>query len=287
MSISNVILKANAPSIGEQIRINHEDCPAGTDTKQRLYIKIPEDNSNLIIGYCHNCGEHGTMIDSNRRYHSTSPRTASQKDEKLRIPDDAEFDIDKWPGPATAWVYQYGFTSDDLKKFGWAYLPNQHRVLIPICPGVVYEPSSYTESGYQLRRIVNNPKIPKYTTAKNCEVVLWSRLTDHTPGKTIVICEDALSAKKIDLTDMRGLPLLGTHASKEDLFNLSKRSNRAPIVVWLDNDSEVVSKKAKEIAKFLSMVHEEEVYIVDKVADPKMCGLTEIRTTCEVAEHVT
>ena len=43
----------------KQYRFNHTDCPAGSDHRQRLYIKIPEDQPWTRVAYCHNCGLSG------------------------------------------------------------------------------------------------------------------------------------------------------------------------------------------------------------------------------------
>lgn len=43
---------------GEQIHVNHDKCPAGLDTKRRLYIKRTEDD-RYILAYCHNCSLSG------------------------------------------------------------------------------------------------------------------------------------------------------------------------------------------------------------------------------------
>jgi hypothetical protein len=44
---------------GDQVHVNHQLCPAGVDTKKRLYLKQIEDGK--ILGYCHHCGESGIL----------------------------------------------------------------------------------------------------------------------------------------------------------------------------------------------------------------------------------
>jgi len=46
---------------GEQVRINHTECTAGSDTRKRLYIK---NKGSHIVAYCHNCGLKGGKRNS-------------------------------------------------------------------------------------------------------------------------------------------------------------------------------------------------------------------------------
>ena len=49
---------------GETIRVNHEDCYAGEDTRRRLYITRVQADPTLLVGYCHNCGT-GDRVKTN------------------------------------------------------------------------------------------------------------------------------------------------------------------------------------------------------------------------------
>ena len=40
---------------GETVRYNHTDCPAGEDTRRRLYLTRPHADPTWVLGYCHNC----------------------------------------------------------------------------------------------------------------------------------------------------------------------------------------------------------------------------------------
>jgi hypothetical protein len=44
----------------DEYRFNHEGCPAGEDTRGRLYAKITEDRKLLLL-HCFNCGKSGAV----------------------------------------------------------------------------------------------------------------------------------------------------------------------------------------------------------------------------------
>jgi hypothetical protein len=46
--------------LDKQWHVNHDGCPAGTDTKKRLYVKAV-DTYGKWIGYCHHCNDSGVV----------------------------------------------------------------------------------------------------------------------------------------------------------------------------------------------------------------------------------
>lgn len=57
---------------GQQIHVNHINCPAGSDTKKRLYLKRAKDGA-VVLGYCHHCSTKGVLrLKSNRPIKSLS-----------------------------------------------------------------------------------------------------------------------------------------------------------------------------------------------------------------------
>lgn len=44
---------------GETDHINHDDCPAGEDTKGRLYVT--KTDNGMLLAYCHHCGGKGVV----------------------------------------------------------------------------------------------------------------------------------------------------------------------------------------------------------------------------------
>ncbi len=45
-------------------RVNHDDCPAGTDNKRRLYVTRKEDGH--VVAYCYNCGYSGATSGTSK-----------------------------------------------------------------------------------------------------------------------------------------------------------------------------------------------------------------------------
>lgn len=44
---------------GDQVNVNHKECPSGVDTKRRLYLK--RIDGGKVLGYCHHCGSKGLL----------------------------------------------------------------------------------------------------------------------------------------------------------------------------------------------------------------------------------
>ena len=72
---------------GETVRINHDPCPSGVDTKRRLYITRVQADPRKVIAYCHNCQDDGGLLTKeyerfrNRHaYKTSSPSTPDCKE---------------------------------------------------------------------------------------------------------------------------------------------------------------------------------------------------------------
>jgi len=260
---------------GDQTNINHTDCPAGTDIKERLYIKRPEDNVNVVIGYCHNCQLSGITRLAPRRYKSPLKAEASEEeDEVVRFPSDAVFEPRLWPNHAYYWPCCYSVTPDMMRALGLAYVPSQDRILIPFGePRIRYGAGIKSTNGYQLRRLVDNPNQPKYLTVRPKDKPIVPNILDSSERKEslvpIVLVEDALSAIRVYSAGYIGVSLSGTHMRKEDMFQLSKTYPYHSIVVWLDNDNKEVREHAAKIQDFLRLVHKKKVVRIRSNSDPK------------------
>ena len=282
----------NQLKAGEQRRLNHTDCPAGEDTRYRLYIKRPEDKHNLVLGYCHNCGN-GTSVYMGASRYSTDRRTSAgeaEDDVPCTVPKDAEFDPDIWPTSALAWLYQYELDHGDIRAMRLAYVPSFHRVLIPFYgeSDDNYEPGDAI-NGYQLRRIQSDSVLPKYITYRDRHTgdkKVLSKSKDKHQDEIIVICEDVLSAYKIYKTGTaRSLPLRGTHWTREQRFELYKEFPNARYLIWLDNDSKIVNEAAESYRNYLEFLGADDVHIVDvHHTDPKVYNEKMIRRIID--EHI-
>lgn len=97
-----LIRNAVLPEEYEQVRVNHEGCPAGEDRRRRLYVKRV---SGGLIAYCHNCGDHGYV----RRDASIEDIEAWLEGEKKKIEEITPFfelpsDV-MWPDSLLDWPH--------------------------------------------------------------------------------------------------------------------------------------------------------------------------------------
>jgi len=190
---------------GEQIHINHRDCEAGTDTKRRLYIK---EETNGYLFYCHHCGKSGSYYKDKFRSLAAIKKSGSVGESSSRhvsLPTDFESDTKKWDSKARAWVYQYGITEEEIRKYGLGYSPKNGRVVLPS-----WEDGKLL--GYQMRKIFPTDPLPKYVTYYNKKNYVWKDLIST--NSILVLCEDVLSAIKLHRY-YGSIALLGTHLHKD------------------------------------------------------------------------
>lgn len=249
---------AHAPdAIGAQRAINHTDCPAGIDRKQRLYIKR---TLNGVVAYCHHCGKKGAAFKHSGEAvwhaleHAPVSREAVREGIELLKYEDAlrwveyyEHDCRPAPTPSSmmvAWADRKGFQAGALfsearAKYG---APDGEA------PGLIFpiRASDGRVVGVQVRRdfgIRNRMKGPKYETK------LLEKTAPYTYGNTVeqrevVLVEDYLSAQRL-APHIAAVPLYGS--SMPDGF-LAHLLNFYALVVWLDNDKPEVMEAATNIA---------------------------------------
>ncbi|CAB4217415.1 TOPRIM domain containing protein [uncultured Caudovirales phage] len=237
--ISIKLLRTNAPkNMGEQVHINHEGCPAGTDTKKRLYIKrVPGG----ILGYCHHCNSPGFIAQI-----SPEGRDLSKwlKGADVDIPDVSAskfWDMPRTVGyfsagiPSTDWIEKY-FKEVNLKYIAPLWDDNSQVLL------TIYPFDNDTPIGYQIRNTVKKPKyLTKYfsgapTRGDAAWFIDYKRCCRV---KLLVITEDYLSAYKIYNAlygrDMAVVALLKTTASDTTIREIQSILP-LNVVIWLDND---------------------------------------------------
>jgi len=207
--------------LATQIHVNHEDCPAGVDTKARLYIKRAPDG---VMFYCHHCGSKGYYRLKDRLYRVSEVVTiegASKEPDYGMLLDDLNVDkyerpMDEWSPAARLWWASYGFTEDDARYFGvqfyaerlWLYAANKL---------------------YQGRSFVG---LPKYLTLGNKNQLCYFR---HTVEPTFTIVEDLLSMYKVYKSGGNVICLLGT--SMNDVVKSYVAEQATKVVLWLDDDT--------------------------------------------------
>ncbi len=210
---------------GKQEKYNHVDCPAGDDTKQRLYVKHVD---GAILFHCHHCDTSG--------YYRPRERYSSIADAENRIPhsDDAraarayetigEEDYNKFRIEGQLWLGQYGFDAQMCHDYGIKEFDN--GLVLPVYFRDII--GSTRVDGYQIRRYNGVPKYSTYTQRT------YSYLYAGPSMRPLVITEDLLSSYKMHAAGFSTLCLLGTSMPPEVCSWVARDYPRQ--VLWLDDD---------------------------------------------------
>jgi DNA primase len=220
---------------GTQVAINHLNCPAGVDSKRRLYIKRTDD---AVLVYCHHCSGHA--VRSTRkgvRSVETIKRLLADAEEHERVvstvelPFDVNYRIEAWPVEAQAWLYKYAINSSDVADYSICYSETWNRVIIP-----VYDAGRLVF--WQGRKVADTGPGPKYISVRSSKKPMFATYSRNvlpkSTGRKLVVVEDCLSAIRIARdTCADAIALLGTTAPS-DLVAFAKRYPH--VIVWLDDD---------------------------------------------------
>ncbi len=249
-------------AIGKQIRLNHRHCPAGTDTRQRLYVKRTHD---AVLAYCHNCGGHGIVGIGKNTTRAIRDllieHEAAQRNEhgELVLPDDIDLIPERWPTEAQAWVFQYGINGAEAAEYSLGYSQSWGRVILP-----VYEGGKLV---FWQGRAVHKGQDPKYISAKTHPKVMFYAMKQGKGGSpAMMLVEDMLSAIKMSrFSDT--IAFLGT---SPDFDCLTERlQGYTKVGIFLDPDR-AGHTKAIDLERRLSLVYRGKVSrICSHVHQPK------------------
>ena len=241
-----------------QYRFNHEDCPAGTDTKRRLYIRVPEDNPAQRIAYCHNCQESGGARGKGLLGGRRAPVLASKARSLIDPPQRVAYD--DMPVTAVALLMSAGITEEMCTKYGIFYDERSQRLVY------TYRDRDGSILSQQLRSL--HPCIqPKYYSIDRYGAEFSSGVLGE--GPLLVITEDLLSAIRVAEAGGRALPLRGVYAHTEQLHYEVQNDEVATVLVWLDNDNDNVRERANQIVEAIEMFEVKPVYIYLTEEEPK------------------
>lgn len=227
-------------------RLNHQDCPAGTDLRRRLYVTHKDDGG--ILGYCHNCGATG-------RATAGGPRLRVLPGGHVPQPPPIPEAI-----PLTrrhrAYLEAYGI--DDPRDC--ASVEGEDAIVF--CNGDPLN-SDYLQTGTVRSFEKGTPKWCKYGGLVAIQYLAVLGGSEHMePIK--VYCEDPISAMKLnELPGVLSCAALSTHIH-QSVF----KCETATALVWFDNDSDIVRQHAAETAAKLTLRGTEVVLILG-VSDPK------------------
>lgn len=275
------VVQENDLRVGQQIKLNHKDCPAGQDTKQRLYVKRVSENGYLF--YCHHCGQscryhlaggagnmarhlnqgaaggHGHTEQQHSPDSNRPQRAGGQGDTRIR-------EFTEWPAQAQQWLRQYGITRQEVQEHGIYYDGN--GIAFPVLG----------DDGEQHGLVVRKKlcgTIKHWRGAKTLTHVfrgsgnlLYKVCTGH---NCLCIVEDCVSAIKMG-RHCDCVALLGTNYNALPL-NMVKGYDK--VIIFFDNDNGVVRDKQEDLRNKLALVCTN-VVLYRGNKDPKECSDDEL-----------
>lgn len=253
---------------GGTMRVNHNDCTAGEDTRRRLYLTRPLSDPTRIIGYCHNCqlgGALSTGVHKNYRDHKhvspqIGPTVLAMKD--LIKPNHMLPDYKDWPIHATAWAMKGKLSGSLCKDYGIQYDPSSNRVYLPrYLHTSMTPPHTGDLMGYQLRNTDPYVSGPKYLTVVTDKdrgyTLLQGKVLRHNSRLAVVVVEDLVSGINV-VEAFDGAPwtvdVLINYGTKVNLEALYTCATYAQVLVWLDNDSDHVRSQAETMTRTIALI---------------------------------
>jgi len=231
----------------QQIHINHDGCPAGTDTKKRLYIKRTGDKNGKpnYIAYCQHCSSGGRYYSPSLGYKksgSSSVAMPTTYGNRVVLPPDIDRHIKGWPSGARIWLYRYDIRDSDISQFGIGWSESRGRIILPV----------YNKAGklalFQTRRIRKYDSKPKYLTYRNESALFITRYNVD----TCVITEDYLSAIRCGrIKGMAGCAVLGASLSEKHVLTLLNNFDK--FIIFLDDDNSQVKRNQLKIKHKLEL----------------------------------
>lgn len=282
------LLEGRVVNRGTTIRVNHTDCPAGQDTRRRLYLTRPAATPNVVLGYCHNCQESGYYSTHNtddkqyRGHFAAAKQVDVFPGADFKIPAHMQEANSLWPTDAQAWRMKKGLSIGDCGDADIQYDPSTHRIFLPMYDhlqsGVIHKRSELL--GFQLCRL--NDRGSKYMNVyRDSSVSPSTRITipKHKDSTRIIgfVVEDLASGLRISNALKNrtganfGAEILVNYGTKvtPTVLSLPKGVSITDGIVWLDNDSTHVAEQAMKIAKVWHMLTGVEMHIEDLATDPK------------------
>lgn len=251
--------------VGGQLRYNHDDCPAGTDTRQRLYIKRTSDS---YIAFCHNCGNSGVLTVSNDGFRKTRTGDATYTKGLHVVPMTSLFTpegllnnctqrMSEFGAAALAWLYSYQITQEDVIKYHIYFSKTKNSIIM------------YPKKTISVERTFKVSS-PKYIMEKAVPDVNRNTFLRGKHNRLpLLIVEDYISGIRYHKLGLNVLVLLGTNFANETFIDASLMDvlANAPIAIHLDADhaGRVASNKIKKALSALST----KIQIVTELPQPK------------------
>lgn len=208
--------------IDKQHSVNHEDCPAGKDTKSRLFIKRRPE---CYLFYCHHCSQRGYYRTDDKLLRVGEAKTVDVESETESVRELAlslntlsgTVTVKSWPIEAQLWWLSYGLTQEDATNNLVQWYGDR---LWLNAGGTAWQGRSFDPKHHKYLTVVLNKRMPAIF------------LSDVSTRK-LVIVEDIVSAYKVHKAGYNVMCLMGTTLQSHHTDYATKYSK---IKVWLDND---------------------------------------------------
>lgn len=278
---------------GDTVRLNHVGCPAGEDTRERLYLTHRvEASTGVILAYCHNCGGGGALKIGGFGLARSIPGAhgAIPPEDTFEFPITLPLAYPSVPNEAREWVS--GVDAAHALNVGLTWNPVTCRVVLPIYDWATFASDGAVARGelvaYQERRIFGHGV--KYLTTQKDDTPLESIFLHPKDAKMVALVEDWLSAYVVatnPFVPCHAVPMFRYHIRAEYLAKLAGAYKN--IVIWTDNDSERVKDEARHIWR-LAQAYGAQAYKLDAPSrkEPKNCDTYEIECALKnAADHFT
>lgn len=284
----NTAMDLLIPMGGNTVNINHEDCPAGNDTRRRLYVTITPEGT--LLGYCHNCGSKGwtrlpktgtvTNIHAPRDIECNAPHKAESAQPMLRSFQflDNYMNLTRVVFKSDESIYERAFPSYPHVGFESMARDYWYTAVHPLRgPCFIFPCFSNDDVGnvrYEGGQVRFTDKDPDTGKTKNPKCLSFGVVSPHIINwkdhPTVIVVEDRISAVIIAELGFATCCMHGAKVmSSVTAHSLSMMFDQ--IVLWYDNDNDAVEKAAQEsleiLRLFMPTAHRLRI-----APDPKKCS---------------
>jgi hypothetical protein len=266
---------------GVTVRANHYGCPAGIDTRQRLYVTRKQAPKDLLVAYCHNCGD-GMGFKAKPRGHMSMPKTRGKLFQVEKLWSEGVPLIEA-PDTVLSWAKAKGLLDCHSIDAWVKWHPLNWSVMFGIRPlglelvGPDIKPPLAIQSRYFDGRI-------KWLTHKGDSwpvdepvrtLLRIDRDDSRVVSTSVAIVEDYTSAQRLfgytEVGELDTYCLFGASCSIDELAKLRHEHGYTELLVWLDNDVPAVVQSREDIARRAKLVGFTDVRIERDFTDPKLC----------------
>lgn len=214
-----------------EVHVNHVDCPAGRDTRKRLYIKTTPD---AHLFYCHHCQMRGYYRTTERLHRISEIIEPNERVEEIGVLNTEMLEslnegvginnVDEWPIGAKLWWLSYELDQSIASRNHVQWFKDRLWL-------------NAQGNCWQGRLFINDWS--KHTPATTYKYLTIKQNDGLRPEwsvgnfKTVVLVEDIVSAYKIHAAGYNAMCMMGCKVSEKLIPYIAAYSD---VVVWFDED---------------------------------------------------